>query len=187
MAARREIVRRAVRLIGTNTCKADIEYTLNVLEVAQTNIEFRSKSSKKYAEEFCVALRKVKNTAKRLPANLRFVMFGDWAGERDPFYNGDLNFARAITRLMEASKRYAREPSAKAARSAYKKQLATEEALWLLRKYGADVVTTKGGAFCALTALLYGKPQADLRPECRATLQNSRPGIKKNGKFRDRT
>ena len=134
MTARDDIVRRAVKLIGTGACKGDVEYTLNVLDVTQTNIEFRSKSSKRAAEQFHGALRKVRNIARKLPASLRFAMFGDWADARHKFYNGDLNFARAITRLMEASDRYAREPSGKLARSAYKRQLAAEEALWLLRK-----------------------------------------------------
>jgi hypothetical protein len=173
MTARDEIVRRAVKLIGTGACKGDVEYTLNVLDVTQTNIEFRSKSSKRAAEQFHGALRKVRNIARKLPANLRFAMFGDWADARHKFYNGDLNFARAITRLMESSDRYAREPSGKLARSAYKRQLAAEEALWLLRKYGVDVVTTKGGAFCTLAALLYGKPRADLQHQCRAALHGT--------------
>jgi hypothetical protein len=181
---RGEIVRRAVGLVGTRACRADIEYTLNVLEVTQSNIEFRSKSSKKAAEQFYIALRKVRNIARKLPANLRFVMFGEWADERDKFYNGDLNFARAITRLMEASERYASEPSGKLARSAYRKQLAAEEALWLLGKYGVDVVTTKGGVFCVLAALLYGKPQADLQPHCRAALQSRRTGAGKRRRLR---
>ena len=132
MTARDEIVRRAVKLIGTGACKGDVEYTLNVLDVTQTNIEFRSKSSKRAADQFHGALRKVRNIARKLPANLRFAMFADWADARHKFYNGDLNFARAA--------------SGKLARSAYKRQLAAEEALWLLRKYGVDVVTTKGGA-----------------------------------------
>jgi hypothetical protein len=172
MTARDEIVRRAVKLIGTAACRSDIEYTLNVLEVTQTNIEFRSKSSKKAAEQFYGALRKVRSIARKLPANLRFAMFADWADERDQFYNGDLNFSRAIRQLMEASDRYAKEPSGKPERSAYKKRLAAEEAMWLLRKYGLDVVTTKGGDFCRLAALLYGKPQADLQRHCRAALQH---------------
>jgi hypothetical protein len=173
MRARDEIVRRAVKLIGTGACKGDVEYTLNVLDVAQTNIAFRSKSSKKAAEQFYGALRKVRSIARKLPANLRFAIFGDWADERNKFYNGDLNFARAITRLMEASDRYASEPSSKLARSAYKKQIAAEEALWLMRKYGVDVATTKGGAFCTLAALLYGKPRADLQPQCRAAVRGA--------------
>jgi hypothetical protein len=173
MTARDEIVRRAVKLIGTGACKGDVEYTLNVLDVAQTNIEFRSKSSKKAAEQFYGALRKVRSITRKLPANLRFAMFGDWADERTKFYNGDLNFTRAITRLMEASDRYASEPSGKLARSAYKKQLAAEEALWLMRKYGVDVATTKGGTFCALAALLYGKPRANLQHHCGAALHRA--------------
>jgi hypothetical protein len=168
-----------VKLIGTGACRGDIEYTLSVLDITQTNIEFRSKSSKRAAEQFYVALRMVRSAAKKLPANLRFAMFADWLDEGDQFYNGDLNFVRAITRLMEASDRYAREPSSKSARSAYKKRLAAEEALWLSRKYGVDVVTSKEGAFCTLAALLYGKPQADLRRHCRAALRSRGTGIKR--------
>jgi hypothetical protein len=172
MTTRPEIVRRAVRLIGNEACAADIGYTLNVLEVAQTKIEFRSKSSKKAAERFSVALRKVRSTAKRLLANLRYTMFAEWADKRDPFDNGDQSFARAITRLLQAADRYASEPSSKLARGDHKKHLAAQEALWLMRKYRIDILTTKGGTFCKLAALLYGKPRADLEHHCRAALQS---------------
>src|SRR5260370_22226592 len=56
MTAREEIVRRAVKLIGTAACRGDIEYTLNVLEGTQTNIEFRSKPSKQAAQQLYRAL-----------------------------------------------------------------------------------------------------------------------------------
>jgi len=160
-------------------CRGDIEYSLSFIDSTQTNIEFRSKSSKKAAERFYGALRKVRNAAKKLPSNLRLAMFADWVDERDQFYNGDQNFARAITRLMEASNRYARESSSKTARNAFKKRLAAEEAVWLLRKYGVDVMSSKEGAFCTLAALLYGKPQADLQHQCRAALRNRGTRIRK--------
>ena len=92
--------------------------------------------------------------------------------KRDPFDNGDQSFARAITRLLPSSERYASEPSSNLARSAHKKRLAAQEALWLMRKYRIDIVTTKGGTFCRLAALLYGKPRADLVNHCRAALQS---------------
>ena len=82
-------------------------------------------------------------------------------------------------RDTEAAPERADELAAKSARSAYKKRLAAEEALWLSRKYGVDVVTSKEGAFCTLAALLYGKPQADLRRHCRAALRNRGAGIKR--------
>ena len=87
------------RTFGTRASRSDIEYSLNVLEVTQANIAFRSKSSKKAAERFYTALHKVRSVAKKLPANLRFAMFANWVDERDQFYNGDLNFTRAITQL----------------------------------------------------------------------------------------
>jgi hypothetical protein len=176
---RDEIVRRAVKLIGTRASRSDIEYSLNVIEVTQANIAFRSKSSKKAAERFYGALRKLRSVGKKLPANLRFALFAEWADERDQFYNGDLNFARAITRLMEASDRYANEPSGKSARNAYKKRLAAEEALWLLRKYDLDIATKKGGVFCTLAALIYGKPRTDLQRHCRAALLSRGAGVGK--------
>jgi hypothetical protein len=138
MTTRDEIVRRAVKLIGTGACRGDIEYTLSVLDITQTNIEFRSKSSKRAAEQFYVALRMVRSAAKKLPANLRFAMFADWLDEGDQFYNGDLNFVRAITRLMEASDRYAREPSSKSARSAYKKRRGSALAVAQIRRRCRD-------------------------------------------------
>ena len=77
------------------------------------------------------------------------------------------------------SNRYARQPSSKTARNAFKKRLAAEEAVWLLRKYGVDLTSSKEGAFCKLGALLYGKPQADLQRQCRAALRNRGTRIKK--------
>jgi hypothetical protein len=184
LITRDDIVRRAAQLIGTPECKGDVEGALNDMAVleAQHNHSrlFGSKSSKKAAEQFSAALRKVRDLTKNLPEHLHFALFGDWVDRHAEVYNGHLKFAHAVARLMEASDQCARMPSGKPARSAYKKRLAAEEALRLLREYGARRVTvTKRSDFCRLAALLCGEPQADLQQQCRAELGKRRTGAKK--------
>jgi hypothetical protein len=88
-----------------------------------------------------------------------------------------------LTKWKQVFAKTAEAPSEKNTRlNALKKRLAVAEAYQLLQKYGRredrvlpSITAAQGGKFCRLAALLYGKPKANLRNQCKAYIRDATP------------
>lgn len=168
------IVRRAVKLVAVGKVKseafaADVQSCLDEMAVMSAiSLAVRSRRSKQAkiaATTLSVALHRV--VAARKNTNLDITVRA--------FFDQDLP-PEKISKWIHRCRDLSMTKSGKPARNAETKVSAASEALYLLRKYSIDVVTTKKSVYCQLAALLHGTPGADLQHQCRAVLQKRKTG-----------
>jgi len=191
-------IEKAVDLIRPSAsdvarCQEAVETTFNLLELDKLNRERLtapgSKEAKARTRRLNAALRRVELAAEELyksfPA-LCFEIFANRDDALDKFeaeHNNALigpamldkgvydQFVSDVKHFFERSQKYADAATGRSSPMTYRAAL---YAWVLLRDYSPHpVVTTQGGTFCRLSALLYGDPKADLHHQCRKVLRTS--------------
>jgi hypothetical protein len=130
----------------------------------------KTKADKREARRIASALRRVSDRVR------------DFNKSKGDFPLNGFPFAE-LTKWKQVFDKMAEASSKKNTRlNALKKRLAVGEAYELLKNYGPTrrrdgrdlpgrITATKGGKFCRLAALLYGKPETDLTNQCKAYIR----------------
>jgi hypothetical protein len=154
-------------------CRMDVEVALGEIGFALYIANFsrwgKTKADKRKASQIARALQHVSNLVREFNN-----MKGDFPLKAFPFAE--------LTKWKQVFDKMAELSSKKNTQlNALKKRLAVAEAYQLLKKYGParhrrghdlpSITATKGGKFCRLAALLYGKPKTDLTNQCKAYIR----------------
>jgi hypothetical protein len=199
-----QIIRRAVKFIGDETCRRDVLLLLSVdarakvkvLDDLQRNKDRRplecwraliealgqmdaaeqtrqraslseSKKDRIVLKRFEAALHRLRHELEKLPDQLRFPLLSTGFDEHCRVW---LDICKKLRQERRSTKPKRSD--------GFRKRCAAEQALILLRKCRSDVEirTVDDGRYRELAAVLYGKPDADLRRYCREQIKAYRTG-----------
>jgi hypothetical protein len=158
-----EIIRYAVRIIGTRACQKDVEKALEEIEIWRDLFARRTKKGKIAAGRLAKALRRVDIALKSddLFSPLTFYLPHDkllrWIDHCEAISEKSLN-ADASTGEAE--------------------RCAASQAYDLMRRYDRPISTTKRSPFEKLAAALSGDVTADFHHYCRAVVRSAKSGSK---------
>jgi hypothetical protein len=176
---RNQIVDAAVKIIGEararrNDVQAIVDRMIKACERSERVRSRETKKQKKFAKQYCAALRKVIAMTRRAHTDFRALPLVKISAPQlnidNEMFDHDhllrhLELLHAISESWEKSKLGIPKPDA------YQKRLAAGAALHLIRMHDIDPTTTKAGTFCKLAAVLYGDKTADLQRHCRQALR----------------
>ena len=176
-----QITDAAVKIIGNGIARradvqAIVEKMSKMCERWKHARSRESKSQKQFAKQYGLALRKVIVMTNNAPTDFRApsplpVSVPQLGIDKEWFDHERL--LRHLKVLHLICEGWERSKLKKPRPDAYEKRLAAEAALHLLKLHKIGPTTTKTGAFCKLTAVLYGDQGDDLQHHCRAALSRA--------------